>query len=507
MDEQYKNDHQKFVSGNEGSSFLETCFILTIMPIAILFQRVVFATFFSNDKYPLPLPLRFILEFIFVVVPFISAVTFTELTPFLIFGMLITCLVIPLFAQMFKLYDWLKININNNNNLIRKNVTIYFKNPKETLLNLNSMRKGFIEEYRAFVMIATCICILAVDFQVFPRRLGKTETYGISLMDIGVGSVVLSGALVSRQSRSSLIEKQHQKKKIEEDEGDDGDNKKSSSSLKRNEQVKILSRGSLMLHQIKAQAPLMILGFVRMILTKSINYQEHVSEYGLHWNFFFTLGFVSITLAILKFNANISAFLGVVFILAYQFALNNLGLTDYILNHPRDNLISMNKEGICSIIGYVSIYLIGTKIGTELFKTRSTLTEWRKFATNLLMSSIVFYILWILCEIYIDKTSRRMANLGYVLAILAINLFNFSLNILITLITGNHNASVLAKSINRNQLFIFLLGNILTGLINFSMKTIYSPVEESIIVITSYTFGLCLISIILDYKNITIKFW
>ncbi|EAL64434.2 phosphatidylinositol glycan, class W [Dictyostelium discoideum AX4] len=492
MDDQYKNDHQNFVSGNDGSTFFETCFILTLMPISVLFQRVVFATFFNNDKFPLPLALRFILEFFFIIVPFISAITFTELTPFLIVGMLITCLVVPMFAQ--------------------KNVTIYFKNPKETLLNLNSMRKGFLEEYRAFVMAATCICILAVDFQVFPRRLGKTETYGISLMDIGVGSVVLSGALVSRQSRSSLIEKQQKKKREEEEDDNDKINKTSSSSSSsssalKQQQQQVLSRSSLMWHQVKAQAPLMILGFVRMILTKSINYQEHVSEYGLHWNFFFTLGFVSISLAFLKFNANISAILGVVLICVYQFLLNSFGLTDYILNHPRDNLISMNKEGICSFVGYLAIYLIGTKIGTELFKVRSSLTEWRKFATKLLISSIVFYILWILCEIYIDKTSRRMANLGYVLAILSINLFNFSINILITLITGNHNASVIAKSINRNQLFIFLLGNILTGLINFSMKTIYAPVEQSMIIITSYTFALCLLAFILDYKNINIKFW
>ncbi|EGC39189.1 hypothetical protein DICPUDRAFT_45375 [Dictyostelium purpureum] len=479
MDQQYKIDHEKFVSNNEGSTFIETCFILTIMPISILFQRVVFAAFFHNDKYPLPMPIRFFLEFLFIVVPFISAVTFTELTPFLIGGMLITCLVVPIFAH--------------------KNITIYFKNPKETLLNLNSMRKGFIEEYRSFVMIATCICILAIDFPIFPRRLGKTETYGISLMDIGVGSVVLSGALVSRQSRAGLIEKYQKAKK-------DDDKDKNSSSADNKNKIK-LSRSSLMWHQVKAQAPLMILGFVRMILTKSVNYQEHVSEYGLHWNFFFTLGFVSISLAFLKFNANISAILGVLFICIYQVFLNQFGLTDYILNHPRDSLISMNKEGICSIIGYLSIHLIGTKIGCELFKVRNTLTEWRKFATKLLVLSVITWVLWLFCEIYIDRTSRRMANLGYVLAILAINLFNFSVNIFVYLISGNHNASVIAKSINRNQLFIFLLGNILTGLINFSMKTIYATQEESIAVITGYTFFLCLTAIILDYKNINIKFW
>ena len=109
--------------------------------------------------------------------------------------------------------------------------------------------RAHITSYRVLVMIITYLCILAVDFRTFPRRYAKTETYGTSLMDLGVGSFVLANSLVSRQARNII-----------------STNWKTS---------------------MQSISPLVILGFIRLLTTTGVDYQVHVGEYGVHWNFFF----------------------------------------------------------------------------------------------------------------------------------------------------------------------------------------------------------------------------
>ncbi|CAK1602692.1 unnamed protein product [Parnassius mnemosyne] len=105
---------------------------------------------------------------------------------------------------------------------------------------------------RGLTYLMTVFCILAVDFQDFPRYLAKTEKYGYSLMDTGVGLFVLMSGLVhkdvSKESCTSII------------------------------------KGNS-----KFISVLISLGFLRYFSVKQLDYHEHVTEYGVHWNFFFTL--------------------------------------------------------------------------------------------------------------------------------------------------------------------------------------------------------------------------
>lgn len=40
---------------------------------------------------------------------------------------------------------------------------------------------------------------------------------------------------------------------------------------------------------------LLYLGFSRMLVLKLLDYPEHVSEYGMHWNFFITLACIRVS--------------------------------------------------------------------------------------------------------------------------------------------------------------------------------------------------------------------
>lgn len=124
-------------------------------------------------------------------------------------------------------------------------------------------KRPFIGVYRAYVVIATAIAILAVDFIIFPRRFAKAETYGSGLMDVGVGAYIISNAIVSPEARG------------------------------------LLSRDtgfiSPVMKSLKSSFPLLVLGIARLMSVKGTDYQEHVSEYGIHWNFFFTLFVVKVT--------------------------------------------------------------------------------------------------------------------------------------------------------------------------------------------------------------------
>jgi phosphatidylinositol glycan class W len=81
-------------------------------------------------------------------------------------------------------------------------------NPKEHSIDLDEkIVKLSVKTCRLWLYLLTCVSILGVDFRIFPRHLAKTETFGISLMDLGVGFYVVCHAMKAiRNDDSQQIE-------------------------------------------------------------------------------------------------------------------------------------------------------------------------------------------------------------------------------------------------------------------------------------------------------------
>jgi phosphatidylinositol glycan class W len=127
-------------------------------------------------------------------------------------------------------------------------------------------KRTSVSIYRGCLYVLTCLAILAVDFHVFPRTLMKTEEVGYSLMDLGAASFVVAAGWVSPRSRWFHL----LYPKAEDD----------SSSLHHRHGWRLV--------------PILGMGLIRLFAHKQVEYPEHVTEYGVHWNFFFTMSFLTV---------------------------------------------------------------------------------------------------------------------------------------------------------------------------------------------------------------------
>lgn len=366
--------------------------------------------------------------------------------------------------------------------------------------------KPFLTTYRSCMLISTVIAILAVDFHLFPRRLAKVETWGTSLMDLGVGSFVFSAGLVA--ARPVLKERAA------------------------GTPVSWLRR---ILGSLRHSIPLLVLGFVRLLSVKGLEYAEHVSEYGVHWNFFFTLGllppFVAASQAVLSIVPS-HAVLALLISGTYQMLLETTDLKAYALTAPRVDLISMNREGILSFAGYLSIFIAGQGLGMFVIprklNARSNPSAGVQRNT-LLMTLAVWTGIW--CALYAISTnyhyglslvvSRRLANLPYVLWVAAFNTGLVLAFCIIdsTLFPAFYNAqdpksekeayltatSRILRAYNRNGLAIFLVANLLTGLVNMTINTLEATPWVTMAILIAYTLAVTVVAVLLDAYEISIR--
>ncbi|ORY78568.1 GWT1-domain-containing protein [Protomyces lactucae-debilis] len=382
-------------------------------------------------------------------------------------------------------------------------------------------RLGFLSAYRAMMMLLTVVAIFAVDTAQFPRRYAKVETWGTSLMDLGVGSFVFSSGLVSARLPQSYT------------------------FLQGFQQTGILG----------------LMGIVRALLVKGSGYHEHTSEYGVHWNFFLTLALLPPLLPLSRLVwRRIPSFLvqGILVAILYEMALQLTGLQNWVLLAQRDTLISANKEGLASFGGYIAIFLMGLDAGALVLKPTG---QNRKASTILLLTALLFWFAYsFMTTLPIPKSlrrqgkfqigatgpwqaSRRLANAPYIFWVAAHN-YGFLLALMLIeqgftwvgtkfskpdsakerrkqlvqkktgkVVAGENgkpskattiNESLLLNLVNKHSLKVFLFANLLTGVLNLSLGTKLMKLSDmqGVGIILAYSLVTCAAAFILDRVNL-----
>lgn len=111
-------------------------------------------------------------------------------------------------------------------------------------------------------MLAVVIAILAVDFPpIFDRKLCKTEEIGISLMDTGVALITLNAGISGPKARPW----------------------KQPGGL-----------CSELFASVRSVFLPLLVGTLRFWVIQDFDYQEHASEWGIHWNFYTTIAIIGL---------------------------------------------------------------------------------------------------------------------------------------------------------------------------------------------------------------------
>uniref|UniRef100_A0A1E1XBY4 Phosphatidylinositol-glycan biosynthesis class W protein n=1 Tax=Amblyomma aureolatum TaxID=187763 RepID=A0A1E1XBY4_9ACAR len=349
---------------------------------------------------------------------------------------------------------------------------------------------------RAQVILMTVFGILAVDFATVPRYFAKTEKTGFSPMDLGVGAFVIIVAVSSREAKNSL-------------------------PANRWQNVWKALRGSV---------ALIILGLARLFMVTVLNYQNPVHEYGVHWNFFFTLACTRVLTSVVYATVPIHLDWVVAVILGctYEACLVFTPLASFLDSDERSGFLAANKEGLTSIVGYVTLHLASAATARTLgYKPRNSARDWVMTALQAAAMAAASFAATYVMHTAVDPVSRRLANLSYCLWMYSLGTFGVALSVGVSLANAvllprsaqvdynlfavshsdnsHTNVDILWKSINYNGMAVFLLANILTGLVNIFFHPRTASDIVCFVALVGYIYVLCIFAVFFHRKMVKLK--
>ena len=359
----------------------------------------------------------------------------------------------------------------------------------------------------------------------------QTESHGYGWMDLGVGSFTFVFGLVSPEARQVT-------------EG-----------LRRT---------------VTSVVPLVLLGAARLVSITWLGYHDPETEYGIHWNFFFSLAAVRLLscplLPLVRENKLVWV-LAVLVAVLYEGVLT-FWIGDWILSDAaRDSLLAANREGVFSSLGFLAIYLAGVAWGRELFSMQSSLAEMVALARLLALWAGIMWLSLAYSTTFFLPPSRRLANYTFFTWIVAYNLSILTLFLATDLLllclgesvpagaevggTGRgsrpgrarprqprdrpalrrpprpsgqvepaaaakpaelplptvYRVPHLCQATDYNGLAFFLLANLGTGGVNLCLSTIHTPNLQALLIVLLYQAVLGVVTATLHKFKIKLKFW
>jgi phosphatidylinositol glycan class W len=184
----YKEAKELFVSNTKGSTISHINLI-----ILISFTSLCFYTALRTHLRSFP-PTRsfslFGVQFVLLVLPILGSVTyaargttgFEALKWNIVFGMLVLAVCLRFDPKRRIVAESIPTSSPNPAKIEFPSEQTTKKQQNERQRQNTVLQLSAVTTWRAHMMLLTVLCILAVDFPIFPRTLAKCETFGVSVV-------------------------------------------------------------------------------------------------------------------------------------------------------------------------------------------------------------------------------------------------------------------------------------------------------------------------------------
>lgn len=305
---------------------------------------------------------------------------------------------------------------------------------------------------RSVLILLVMICIFACDFSIFPEQHHKSDFYRNTLMDVGIGAFLFNnGCFYKKDTKRNIM--------------------------------RIIS--------------LLLLGFIRLLTLRSLNYNYNLAEYGRDLNFYFVLGFVYFLFPFVDSKHNFK--LAFLLSIAWEYVLRIYEYDLWIFSEYRKNWFDLNKEGFFAVLPSLIIFMYANCLGKIAF-TKTSLKQSKiqkkvvsyaekvkqtcfyllntAFTNNLRKEhdklvhlckyTIIFFYIYFTSS-KLSLSSRRLGNMCYTSWILFLHSFLIFLTFIVNTFV-NTEVFEIAEFLSKNMLTYFLWSNVLVLFFSFFSK-------------------------------------